>query len=380
MSRLTEKNTASADGIDRTKWLQYARSLGTPAPDRGALLPEFLVVSPAKTGTSWLFEHLRYHQQILVPPEKEVRYFDRGWRTHDIDWYCAQFSRHQGRLAGDISPTYALLPAFAIKLISALKPDLKIVLLLREPAARAWSHLKHTFRFREANFAGCDGDFSELSLEDLICNLVDDFTLSSGDYESIVVRWSAHFPREQMHIAFFEDAVAAPERYFTSLLGFLGAKPPISPERRPLHEVIFQGMQFDVPIALQPWLLRLYQPRRRRIERLLLERFGMTAPWPATPEPEGPVRLPGLFDGWVIELHDGEFHARRRGVDMLRRIGVPSRFFEQRRAGFIGDLADSFAPHIACEEAPLRRAGFSREDCRLTRVLDTAPALPPEAG
>jgi hypothetical protein len=138
---LTERDTIHAGSDDRTKWVHYSRSVGTSTRKSGVLLPDFLVVSPAKTGTSWLFQHLRHHSQILIPPQKEVRYFDANWRTHDIDWYCAHFSRQRGQLAGDVSPTYALLPAFAIKHISILKPDLKIVLLLREPLARAWSHL-----------------------------------------------------------------------------------------------------------------------------------------------------------------------------------------------------------------------------------------------
>src|SRR3974390_3472003 len=85
-----------SEAVDRTRWLRYAASLR--APKRGGRLPDFLVVSPSKTGTSWLFEHLRYHPQIVVPPQKEVRYFDRLWRTHDIDWYCAQFARAPGML------------------------------------------------------------------------------------------------------------------------------------------------------------------------------------------------------------------------------------------------------------------------------------------
>jgi hypothetical protein len=361
-ARLTEGSATYAGSVDRTKWVHYAQSLGTPAREWGAMLPDFLVVSPAKTGTSWLFEHLRDHPQILVPPQKEVRYFDAYWRTRDVDWYCAQFSRQRGQLAGDISPTYALLPTFAIKLISMLKPDLKIVLLLREPVGRAWSHLRHTFQYREANFAGYEGDFAELSLEDLICNLVDDFTLSSGDYESIVSRWSTHFPREQFHIAFFEDAVTKPAQYFASLLRFLGAAPSGSLERRPLQQVIFPGLQIEVPDALKPWLHWLYQPRRRRSEQLLLRKFGLKAPWPKAPVLDGPARLPEFFDGWVVELHDGRFRAWRKSDDMPGPDGLG--------VAFIGDLVDQLAPHITRQETLLRRAGFSREDCRLTRAID----------
>jgi hypothetical protein len=342
----------------------------------GASLPDFLVVSPSKSGTSWLFANLQGHPGILIPPQKEVRYFDAYWREHDIDWYCAQFSRHQGQLAGDVSPTYALLPAFAIKHISLLKPDLKIVLMLREPAARAWSHLRHTFRHHEANFAEHQGDIAELALEDMIRNLVHDFTLSCSDYESIVRRWSAHFPREQLHITFFEDAVARPEQYFASLLNFLGAAPFISLENVPLHRAIGRGLQFDLPKDLVPWLVRLYGPRRRRIERTLQRDFGMKAPWPAMSAHHGRTRLPALFDDWGIEILDGRFRAWRKSHDALSPVGLLRRLFAGHPAEFIGDLVDDLAPDIARSEMPLRRAGFSPEDRRLTRELDGV--LPPD--
>ena len=38
-------------------------------------LPQFLVISPSKTGSTWLADNLRCHPQIFVPAVKEVKYF-----------------------------------------------------------------------------------------------------------------------------------------------------------------------------------------------------------------------------------------------------------------------------------------------------------------
>jgi Sulfotransferase domain len=369
-SRPTQRYTMRTRGVDRTRWLRYSQSIGTPTQKGRVALPDFLIVSPPKTGTTWLFENIRRHPDIYIPSRKEVRYFDTYWRSYNIERYCEMFLRRQGQLAGDISPPYALLPTFAIKFISILKPDLKIVMLLRDPVARAWSHLRHTFRLHEANFAEYRGNFTDLSLDDMICNLVHDFTLSCSDYKSIVRRWSAYFPREQLHVAFFEDAVATPELYFSRLLNFLGAEPSANLEQGPLHQAIGAAAQLDIPDELKPWLHRLYQPRRQEIERMMLRNFGLKAPWPAAAVRGGRRHLPKFIGDWTIELHDGRFNVWRKNGHVLNRFGFSKPFFGGLKADFIGDLADHFAPHIAHEETLLRHSGFSHEDRRLTREID----------
>ena len=50
-------------------------------------LPDFLVLSPPRTGTTWLARALNAHKDIFIPPDKEVRYFDVGWKFSDIAYY-----------------------------------------------------------------------------------------------------------------------------------------------------------------------------------------------------------------------------------------------------------------------------------------------------
>ena len=37
--------------------------------------PDFLIVGPQRTGTTWLFHHLKSHPEIFLPKEKELYYF-----------------------------------------------------------------------------------------------------------------------------------------------------------------------------------------------------------------------------------------------------------------------------------------------------------------
>ena len=95
--------------------------------------PDFLVISPPKTGSTWLADNLRCHPQVFVPDIKEVRYFSRYFKWLDLNWYLDRFAPAAGRLKGEASPSYAILPMEKIRLLRGLMPDLKLVFLMREP-------------------------------------------------------------------------------------------------------------------------------------------------------------------------------------------------------------------------------------------------------
>lgn len=364
---------------DPADWLDYEKRVGFLPAEFRDRFPDFLGVSPARTGTTWLQKNLQCHPQIHVRPEKEVRYFDSRWRRHDFHWYCELFNHQQGQLAGDISPSYSLLPSVAIRHIAVLKPDLKIVFLLREPIDRAWSHLKHTIVYGEANFASYPpGATVRVSLNELVQNVVHDYTLTSGDYESIIRRWMSHFPPSQIHVAFFEEATARPEQYFATLFRFLGADPitsfkdfPLDKKQNPTR------LPWEMPNELTPWVDRLYRTRRKRLERLLQSTFGLTDPWPVLPAQRyhaGLLRLPdipGAPEGWIIALGDGWFqgrHAKDVNSNDVQIVGRPS---DSPRAEFLFDLLEKLGAHNTEADNASRSARLSVEDRRLARQLDT---------
>ena len=109
--------------------------------------PEFFVISPPKTGTTWLFHQLQKHPDIYIPEVKEVKYFSDYWKYEDINWYLKHYRNSQSRKSGDISPTYSILPTTIIKILKNIKPDLKLIFLMRDPVNRAWSNAKHAYKY-----------------------------------------------------------------------------------------------------------------------------------------------------------------------------------------------------------------------------------------
>src|SRR6185295_15366672 len=69
-----------------------------PDAIRLELFPDFLIVGPQRTGTTWLHAHLRFHPQILLSEPKEIFFFSRlkvpdhpGYQSNELSWYLRFF-------------------------------------------------------------------------------------------------------------------------------------------------------------------------------------------------------------------------------------------------------------------------------------------------
>lgn len=115
--------------------------------------PNFLIVGAMKCGTTYLWAHLRKHPQVFLPDLKEPNFFqtslpDPKTARHLNYEYCignqekylALFRNARGYTAiGDASPTY-LWDVNAPRRIREVIPKARIIIVLRDPIARAQSH------------------------------------------------------------------------------------------------------------------------------------------------------------------------------------------------------------------------------------------------
>lgn len=109
-------------------------------PDR---LPDFLGVGTQKGGTTSLYHWLNVHPQVFLPECKEVHYFDLN-SNQPIDWYAKHFQDAKSiQKCGEITPFYLFHPNAAERIFNAI-PDVKIIVLLRDPADRAISQIFHS--------------------------------------------------------------------------------------------------------------------------------------------------------------------------------------------------------------------------------------------
>lgn len=105
-------------------------------------LVSFLVIGAQKAGTTALYDYLTEIPGISLPRQKEVHFFDDesiDWDRPDYDAYHANFAEHGEGLRGEATPIYCYWPG-SLERIHAYNPAMKLILMLRDPAERAWSH------------------------------------------------------------------------------------------------------------------------------------------------------------------------------------------------------------------------------------------------
>lgn len=121
----------------------------------GACAPGFIVIGSAKSGSTSLYYYLVSHPQVNQALSgifnKEVRYFTDHW-FEGTSWYLQQFppitpydlifpedtTPTVHMMNGEASPTY-FFDLDAPSRIKAVTPDAKLVVILRNPADRAYS-------------------------------------------------------------------------------------------------------------------------------------------------------------------------------------------------------------------------------------------------
>lgn len=128
---------------------------------RGIAPVDFLIVGTARAGTTTLFEILRRHPDIFVPQRKECRYFSdlsgnfagpgayyANAVTPTLEKYTALFKRAgPDQTCGDISPDYLYHYQNAVpKILREAGAQIPIIIVLRNPIDRAYSHYLHRVR------------------------------------------------------------------------------------------------------------------------------------------------------------------------------------------------------------------------------------------
>jgi hypothetical protein len=103
-------------------------------------LVNFLIAGVQKSGTSSVDAYLRQHPQVRMATTKEVHYFDHGERCKDLVWYNSFFiPRGEALAVGESTPSYSYVPE-AARRIYEYNPAMRLIVLLRNPVRRAWSH------------------------------------------------------------------------------------------------------------------------------------------------------------------------------------------------------------------------------------------------
>lgn len=115
---------------------------------------DIVIGGAQKSGTTYLAELLASQPGFYEPSIKEIHFYNAHW-AKGTRWYASHFQlRSSSALQIDASPSYMIHPAVPER-IRIVNPDAKVIFILRDPVARAYSHYQHNLRagLEELDFA-----------------------------------------------------------------------------------------------------------------------------------------------------------------------------------------------------------------------------------
>lgn len=188
--------------------------------------PNFFIVGAMRAGTTSLYEYLKKSKFVYLPSIKEPNYFTSfvdpklllTKPIRDEKKYLELFKNVKNEKAiGDSSPTYLWDPKSA-EMIYKKIPNAKIIIILRNPIERAFSHYLMLF----------GRGMTKLSFEQVIIESKDiaddDFSgrvINGGFYSKQIKRYLDIFPKNQIKIIIFEEFANNTKKAVQDILDFL---------------------------------------------------------------------------------------------------------------------------------------------------------------
>ncbi len=248
----------------------------------------FMIVGVQKGGTTALASFLSQHAEIEMSKKKEVHLFDSPnysseWSSNDINaCYDAHFNSSD-LICGEATPIYCYWPAIAPAL-KQYNPDLKLIVLLRDPVERAISHymmekgrkkerwpMALAFLLERWRLRFSKRSSGELSEADRVCSYLD-----RGHYAKQLSNLRQYFNDEQILVLESDQLLQKHDESLSTVLTFLGVKD----QAIPTQKVIFKGDYKKDVGRCYAFFLRHYFRKSNKQLKVLLAAMGYTVNWP----------------------------------------------------------------------------------------------------
>lgn len=236
-------------------------------------LVNFLIAGVQKGGTTALFDYLADMPDVALSRVKEVHFFDdetQDWSAPDYEAYHAGFDDPAGRPCGEATPIYLYWPN-SLERIRAYNPAMRLIVVLRDPVERAWSHwrMEYARGVETKPFAWCIRAGRQRLFDAEPWGVHREFSyVERGFYSEQLAQAFDLFPREQVLVLRSEDLKADPAAALGAVRAFLGLPPAAPPVPREVHV----GREMDYGSELTPadvaFLRRLYARDLARLKAL----------------------------------------------------------------------------------------------------------------
>ncbi len=218
-------------------------------------VPDFLIIGPQRTGTTWLAKYLTLHPEVFIPAEKELYFFNyllgnKGplFNSDKLSWYLGRF-RHSvmdfirlnamnvkmmkslslrslncvqycsSHVFGEATASYAAMESALISEVMNLNPNVRVLMMVRNPVERAWSHAKKDLVKRTGL------SVADIPYEKFIEFYTRDYQVRCGKYSDMIGSWKEYVDEDRFLIKRFSDIATQPTELFDDVCRFIEVKP-----------------------------------------------------------------------------------------------------------------------------------------------------------
>jgi hypothetical protein len=284
--------------MHRTK--QVLRVMTSPL----RLAPDFIIIGGQRCGTTSLYNYLIEHPGIVPASTKEVHFFDYNFKR-PFFWYRAQFPSYLHKfyiervrdlefVTGEATPYYLFHP-LSPRRVAEKMPQVKLIVLLRNPIDRAYSQhwLESKLGYDTLSFEDaikCEEERTAGEREKMLENAnYESYSfrhysyLSRGRYVEQLQTWMSYFPQKQFLILKSEDLYSNSASVVKQALEFLGApvgeQYPSNKEFKQYREPTREGYKSNEKAPkmkgeVRERLLEYFKPYNARLYEFLGRDFG----------------------------------------------------------------------------------------------------------
>ena len=251
-----------------------------------------------KAGTTWLYENIKNHPELLFSEEKEVHFWANRVGIEDqlstrnrilklkdaatgilegnpafiaknlnklrwyldfangdaasIDWYLGLYSdRDNYKYICDFSNLYAQMNKEQWRDIQGNFKDQKVIYTLRDPIGRIWSHYKFHLKW-----LGTEDDVYEKGFEGFKSLLAKDYFWNNAKYVENYKNLVDSFGRENVKVVYFEDFRTEPQIMLDEICDFL-AIGKLNIDKGLGQKKINSTKNFEMPIEWKNYVIEL---------------------------------------------------------------------------------------------------------------------------
>lgn len=208
-----------------------------------------MIIGPMKAGTTWVDRYLRARGDVRLPYQvKETFFFDRYY-DRGQSWYFNHFARWKGE---DAKQTVEVAPSLfhnaeAPNRVRDVLGQVPLVVTIRDPVLRSWSHYLHMCRrgYTDKPLRDAVGEFPEI--------------LEASLYDEMLARWRSALPASPVAVLQLEELIDDPDAYVRKLCDALGL--PFIPVQEELR-----GREYSAAQPTSFWLARFGRTISRSLQ------------------------------------------------------------------------------------------------------------------